>query len=66
MAPCVQVWLSPAQRSIPGWLSPVSGPTTCWIPYLGSNWPKALKPISLIISACSSYCCQPVPSERSV
>ena len=32
IAPCVHVWLSPAHSSIPGWLSPVSGPTMCWIP----------------------------------
>ena len=32
IAPCVQVWLSPAQSTMPGWLSPVSGPTTCMMP----------------------------------
>ena len=32
IAPCVQVWLSPAQSTMPGWLSPVSGPTMCMMP----------------------------------
>ena len=32
IAPCVQVWLSPAQSTMPGWLNPVSGPTTCMMP----------------------------------
>ena len=66
IAPCVQVWLSPAQRTMPGWLSPVSGPTMCMMPYRGSDWPKALvKPRSRISSASSSYGCQPHPSDGS-
>ena len=67
IAPCVQVWLSPAHSTMPGWLSPVLGPTTCMMPNRGSNWPKALvKPRSRISSASSSYGCQPHPSDGSV
>ena len=34
-APCVEVWESPHAMSIPGWVSPSSGPMTCTIPCWG-------------------------------
>ena len=36
-APCVEVWLSPQTRVIPGLVRPSSGPTTCTMPW--RRWP---------------------------
>ena len=34
-APCVLVWLSPQTMVMPGWVTPISGPTTCTMPWMG-------------------------------
>ena len=45
-APCVEVWLSPQQRTIPGSVIPCSGPTTCAIPCRSSSQGNNVTPNS--------------------
>ena len=45
-APCVAVWLSPHTSSIPGSVSPCSGPITCTMPRRTSPCPKCTIPCS--------------------
>ena len=55
-APCVAVWLSPQTSSMPGSVSPCSGPITCTIPRRASPWVKNTMP-------CSAVC---VVSDRTM
>jgi hypothetical protein len=55
-APCVEVWLSPHTRVMPGWVSPCSGPMTCTMPRTGSPIPNRRMPNSAQFLASTSIC----------
>ena len=60
IAPWVEVWLSPQTMVIPGWVRPVSGPTTWIIPFLGVPTLKIVIPCSVqlfsSIDSCRADC----------
>ena len=53
-APWVAVWESPHTRTIPGWVSPCSGPMTCTIPWRTSPRPNCVMPSSRELRARAS------------
>ena len=66
IAPCVQVWLSPAQSTMPGWLSPVSGPTTCMMPVARIELAEGLGEAQLPHLVGELLVRLPAPSQRRV
>ena len=54
IAPWVEVWLSPHTMSMPGRLSPASGPTTCTMPWLGSRSPNMRMPAAAVLRSSAS------------
>ena len=50
MPPCVEVWLSPQTRVVPGRVRPCSGPTTWTMPL--PSWPRSnsLMPNCAVVS----------------
>ena len=53
-APWVDVWESPQTSTIPGWVMPCSGPTTCAMPWRESSRPKCTMPYVRVF--CTSSC----------
>ena len=49
-APWVLVWLSPHTMVIPGWVMPISGPTTCTMPCTGPLMSHRVTPNSSQLS----------------
>ena len=45
-APWVLVWLSPQTMVVPGWVMPISGPTTWTIPWTGPSMSNSVTPKS--------------------
>ena len=49
-APWVEVWESPHTNTMPGWVRPCSGPTTCTMPWRGSPKGKCKMPWAWVFS----------------
>jgi hypothetical protein len=45
-APCVLVWLSPQTMVMPGCVTPISGPTTWTMPWIGPSMSHKVMPKS--------------------
>mmetsp|Transcript_15577 Transcript_15577/g.49250 ORF Transcript_15577/g.49250 Transcript_15577/m.49250 type:complete len:200 (-) Transcript_15577:223-822(-) len=65
-APCVEVWLSPHTRVVPGSVKPCSGPMTWTMPCRLSSMPKNVSPKALTLSSRVTTCVLASSSEMKL